>query len=239
MGAALKASSAFLLTYFLRGVQSFQSVFRTSSSQVFLQQRREILLQTVVLAQGKPNGDCPFTTHVLTWQKRAFPFIDRDALLTVTVYRCMFSQVVVVLWGEQYFYIAPSSRFSRLLTYLKLQPASEGIAQPQPQFQLQSQDKPQTQFRPQSLHKPHPSAKVQTETQSQPQTQPHPSAKVLTETPKTLSNNENKIRRYLAKVGFRSGRLKPHFFFIGFWQFRNNQQRRLAYFIRHAMVCAE
>ena len=230
MGAVLKASSAFFCTRFRHLVQFFLSVFQASSSQVFLQQRRDILLRDIILSQGKPVRSLPFTTHVLTWQKRAFPFIDRDALLTVTVYRCMFSQVAVVLLGEQYFYIAPSSRFSRLLTYIKLQPASEGIAKLQPQAQ--------SQHTHQAQYQPHLSSKVQTETQSRPQTQLRYSAKVLTETPKTLSNNENKIRRYLAKVGFRSGRLKPHFFFIGFWQFRNNQQRRLAYLIQHAMVCA-
>lgn len=227
MGAVLKASSAFLLNAFLQLVQSFRSVFQTSPAQLFLHQRREILLQTVILAQVKPNDNCPFTTHVLAWQNRTFPFVDRDAQLTMTVYRCMFSQVVVVLLGEQYFYIAPSSRFSRLLTYLKLQPASEDIAQPllQPTFQLQTQCQVKSQHHLCSI--------------IQSQAQHHTNPKVQIETQETLSNNENKFRRYLAQVGFSSSRVRPQFFFIGFWQFRNNQQRRLAYFIRHAMVCGE
>lgn len=162
MRAVLKASSAFLSLRFLRLVQSFQSVFQTSASQLYLQQRRETLVQTIELDQVKPYSNYPFTTHVLTWQKRAFPFIDRDAQLTMTVYRCMFSQVVVVFLGEQYFYLAPHSRFSRLLTYLKLQP-----------------------------------------------------------------------------VNVHLGKARPELLCIWFWQFRNNQQRRLAYFIRHDMVCAK
>ena len=186
--AVLKSSTAFFYSFLLPLLQSFLSAFGASSSQLLLLKRRQRLLQMVLLSEDQPRAlaqNTPFTIHVLAWQKHTFPFVERNARQTIRVYRCWYSQVVLVDLAGEYFYIAPSSRCARLFTYLKLVPFS-----PNPNKTKIKQ--------PQSLAKP-----------------------------TTL----------LTWVLARWSRPKPQFFTIWCWQFKHNQQRCLAYFIRHAMVC--
>ena len=160
MRAGLKSSTAFFHKIRILCSQFFTSVFTPSHTQLSLRKYRLSLWQKVWAHSTQPSlaDISPYTMHGLSWRQRAFPFIDRDRQQKIYVYRCLYSQVVIVQFAEQFYYIAPSSRVSRLFVFLKLKPL-------QPE-------------------------------------------------------------------------LSPQFFCIWVWQFENNQQRRLAYFIRHAMVCA-